>query len=67
MSTSHNLLGASDLLSISGHLIEAIFMAACDLSDKRQIEAIQQVCIVAQKHITDASEIIHEVRKGGLS
>lgn len=67
MSASHNLLGASDLLSISDHLIEAIFMAACDLSDKRQIEAIQQVCMVAQKHISDAKEIINEVRKGGVS
>ena len=67
MSASHNLLGASDLLSISDHLIEAIFMAACDLSDKRQIEAIQQVCIVAKKHIHDAAEIINEVRKGGVS
>ena len=67
MSASHSLLGANDLLSISSHLIEAIFMASCDLSDKRQIEAIQQVCIVAQKHISDASEIIDTVRKGGLS
>lgn len=67
MSHPHDLLGASDLLSISGHLIEAIFMAACDLSDKRQIEAIQQVCIVAQKHITDANEIIDTVRKGGVA
>lgn len=63
MNTSHELLGASDLLSISGHLIEAIFMAACDLTDRRQIEAIQQVCIVAQKHIANASEIIETVRK----
>lgn len=64
MSTSHSLLRASDQLSVSNHLMEAVFMAASDLVDKKQAEAIQQVCQLAQAHLSQASLIIDDMRKG---
>lgn len=67
MSASHNLLGATDLLSIASSLMEAVWMAAAAFPDQEQTDAIQQVCNAAQKHLTEASQIIDTVRKGGMS
>lgn len=67
MSASHNLLGATDLLSIANSLMEAVYMAAATLGDQDQTEAIQQVCQAAQHRLSEASQIIDTVRKGGLS
>lgn len=65
MSTSKTLLGATDLLSISNSLMEAVYMAAATLGDQDQTEAIQQVCQAAQRCVSEAREIIDAIRKGG--
>lgn len=65
MNTSPSLLGATDLLSIANGLIEAIWMAAAALPDQDQTEAIQLVCLAAKGRVSEAVQIIDNVRKGG--
>lgn len=67
MSAAKSLLDASDLLSITNHLMEAVCMAAASLANRDETEAIQQVCQVAQQRLSEARQIIDTVRKGGLS
>ena len=66
MTKAPSLLNVSDLMSVASHLVEAVFMAAADLGDKGQAEAIQQVCILAKTHLSEAGLILEDVRKGGL-
>lgn len=59
---STKLIDVSDLLAEVRDLVEAVFMAATDISDRKQQSAIQRVCDIADKRIEDISLILVDLR-----
>lgn len=59
------LLAATDLMTSSAHLMEAVFMAASSL-DTDEAGAIQNVCEEAKRRIQDAICIVKAITAEGV-
>lgn len=59
------LLAATDLLSTTSHLVEAIYMAAGDLNAD-ECEAIRSVCNIVQPNLSKVQSIVDALRAEGM-
>lgn len=60
--TRLKIIDAQDLLSEARHLSEAVYMAAASIGDRDQMSAVQSVLTIAMHRITDAEEILEDLK-----